>query len=332
MKVSGSILAVKDNYEGYARELQVANIDFLHVDIFQEKGEFRIEDLLKFDKSYLPLDVHLIYEKITEKDIEILNRADVRFLNVQYETLENKNTIAEIGKNFNGNFGIAITAKTPIDIIDKYIKVISQVLFMCSEPGISGAKFDECNFERINEVHEKYPSLELYADGGINNKIAERMGKLGISLIVSGSYLSRNIESLNSNAYCLKYLNEENIMVRRNMIGLNALPVLKREASFMQIINIMNEYRLGMVFVVEDNVLKGIIGDGDIRRGFMKYGEEIFKIKAEDLMNRTPFTIESNKTMKELLEKIAQLRKGIDVIPVMEDNKIIGAIDIKIGI
>ena len=100
----------------------------------------------------------------------------------------------------------------------------------------------------------------------------------------------------------------------------------------MQIINIMNEYRLGMVFVVEDNVLRGIIGDGDIRRGFIEYGEQIFKIRAEDLMNKTPFTIESNKTMNDLLEKIAQLRKGIDVIPVMENNKIIGAIDIKIGI
>lgn len=332
MEVSGSIFAVKSNYFEYAKMLKYAKVDYLHVDIIQNNKEFGIEKLLEFNDSYLPLDVHLIFKKISEKDMNILNRANVKYLNVQYENLKEKKDIVEISNKFKGNFGIAITCETPLEVIDNNINFISQVLFMCSEPGVTGAEFDSSNFQRIKNIHDRYPSLKLCVDGGINNIISEKMGKMGVSLVVSGSYLCKDFGQLNVNSYNLKYLNEKNINVKRKMMKLNSLPLVRSDTTFYEVINVMNHYRLGLVFIVDAEELKGIVADGDVRRGFIKYKENIFTKKAKDLMNQNPFVIGSDKNIEDVFRLLAFMHKGIDVIPVVENGKLIGALDLHMGL
>ncbi len=331
MKVSGSILAVKSDYFEYAKILKFAKIDCLHIDIFQDEKEFSVADTLRFDNSYPPLDVHLIFEYIPDEYIDILNKANVRYLNVQYENLLNKDDILRISDRFSGNFGISVTSGTDLNVIDKYIDNISQVLFMCSEPGISGAEFDNSNFERIESVHDKYPSLSLFADGGINNIISKRMEKLGIDMVVSGSYLCKDMGQLGMNAYSLKYMDEQGVNVTRIMIKVNFLPILTKQASFMEVINTMNHYRMGIVMVADKENLQGIISDGDIRRGFIQFGQTIFEKNAEEIMNSRPYTIDSSKNIEDIYSALLIMRKGIDVVPVVENGKLLGAVDLRIG-
>lgn len=331
MKVSGSILAVKTDYFEYAEILKFARIDCLHIDIFQDEKEFSVSDVLKFDNTYPPLDVHLIFETISDEYIDILNQANVRYLSVQYENLADKHCIKRIADNFKGDLGIAITSKTPLEIIDEYINDISQVLFMCSEPGISGARFDDSNYDRIEEIHDKYPSLNLFADGGVNNIIAKQMEKIGVEMVVSGSYLCKDMEQLGNNTYRLKYMDEQSVNVTRVMIKVNFLPIIKKDAAFMDVINVMNHYRLGLVMVVEDDMLLGIIADGDVRRGFVQFGQEIFQRRADEFMNKTPFTVDRSKSIKNIYEALLIMRKGIDVVPVTEGGLLIGAVDLRIG-
>lgn len=332
MKISGSIFAVKDNYFEYAKNLQYNYIDYLHIDLFQNsQEEFTLEDILKFDEQYLPLDVHLIYETITDRDIEILNEANVTYLNVQYENLIHKDDIIRISKNFRGYFGISITDKTDLIVVDKYINYISQVLIMCSQPGVSGAKFSEVNFERIEMIRKKYPNLNIYADGGINGEIAEKMENLGVTMVVSGSYLARNMACLNDIVYSLKYQNEDDIYLSRVMIKPSLLPIMNKDADFFEIINTMNKYRLGIVFVCEDKKLLGVINDGDIRRAYLKYRRNIFDKNAESIMNPNPFVSNVAMTIKELYYKVSLNRKGIDIVPVLDNGILVGAVDLEIG-
>lgn len=333
MKISGSIFAVKDNFFTYAKNLQYSNVDFLHIDLFQDKEEnnFVLEDILKFDEGYLPLDVHLIYHSISDRDIEILNAANVQYLNVQYETLEDKETIRAISRKFAGSFGLAITEKTGLEVVGEYIDFVQQILFMCSEPGVSGAKFSENNYERIKVCRERHPNLQLFADGGINDEISKKMNNLGIQMVVSGSFLANDIGNMEQRVYALKYANEEKIKVTRNMIPLVKLPLVDKETSFMEVVNTMNKYRMGIVFVMQGNKLLGIVTDGDIRRGFLKYEKEIFDKKAESIMNEQPFWIDSQKSVQQLFSSLFRMHRGIDIIPVMENGVLLGAVDIHMG-
>lgn len=333
MRISGSIFAVKDHYLDYARQLQYSNADYLHIDIFDDKeSDFSLQDVLQFDKTFLPLDIHLICHKIERSDIEILNRSNTQFFNIQYETLTDKEDVFYVSKHFKGNFGISITDATELEILDKYIDCISQVLFMCSEPGVSGARFSSSNFDRIRTVRNKFPNLQVFVDGGINDKIAEEMNRLGVSMVVSGSYLSAATVDLGKRVYMLRYANELDIKVSRNMIKTINLPLIDHTASFMDIITRMNQYRLGIVFVTDENEFIGVISDGDIRRGYLKYGKDIFDNDASALMNRNPFVVDRQMTMDELFSVLEQNRKGISIVPVIENGKLIGAIDLHMGV
>ena len=331
MKVSGSILAVHDNYMEYARQLKYANVDCLHIDIFQNSGEFKLEHLLDFDDKYLPLDVHLIYEDVSDEDIEVINSANVSYLNVQYENLSDKGKILDLSKRIRANFGIAYTIMTPIGEIVENLRYCSQVLFMCSEPGVSGANFDEGNYDRIREFHENHPEVTIFADGGIDNRRAEFMVALGVSMIVSGSYLCKGFEQLGVNAYSLKYKDEICIQARNKMLPIAILPIVQRGDSFERIIDVMNRHKLGLDFVLDDEVFIGVIADGDIRRGFIRFGRSIFDKKADDLMNADPYCITSDKTIKEIYEDISKIHKGIDVIPVVEDGILVGGVNLRMG-
>ena len=93
----------------------------------------------------------------------------------------------------------------------------------------------------------------------------------------------------------------------------------------------MNQYKLGVDFVVIDDVLVGVIADGDIRRGFIKYGRSIFDKKANDLMNSSPYKISGDKTIKEIYDDISRIHKGIDVIPIVENGILIGGLNLRMG-
>lgn len=332
MFVSGSIFAVKDNYRQYAELLKNACIDYLHIDIFQRDSHFRLDDLEMFKGDFLPLDLHLIYQGFSGNDIELINRSKAKFVNVQYEALADKDEIRRISGKVNAGFGIALTAETPLEIIDENINYISQVLVMCSLPGVSGAAFEEKNYERIRKIRDRYPTLRIWVDGGIDNRIAERVGKLKADVIVSGSYLCRDLKNIYSLAYKLKYMNEDNVKVTRNMLHLNELPIVGKSAEFPDVIMEMNRYRMGAVLVLERGELAGIITDGDVRRGIEAYGKEIFEKKAFEFMNTLPFSIDAERTMEEVFESLTRKQKRTDFIPVVEKGKLIGALDLHVGL
>ena len=77
----------------------------------------------------------------------------------------------------------------------------------------------------------------------------------------------------------------EDVMKRDN------LPIVSRDSSIKEIINIVSKARLGLAVVQENSSIIGIITDGDIRRAMEEFEETFFSLKAEDLMSPYPKTI-----------------------------------------
>jgi pentose-5-phosphate-3-epimerase/CBS domain-containing protein len=329
MLVSGSIFAVKDNFLDYAEQLKFANADYLHIDLFQNSNDFKLEHILIFDETQLPLDIHLIYEEIDDDIIDIINKSTAVYLTVQYENMRDKHNCIKKIKKFKGSVGIALTPKTNTEVIREYIDDINHVLIMCSEPGITGAQFNDQCYEIIRRLRNNYPNLKLHADGGIEAGIAEKMNTLGVSLVISGSYLAKNVHNLHQNIYKLKYSNEEGISVKRNMTKLHQLPVITKNTFFMDVITCINQGKIGNCLVVDDNKLLGMITDGDIRRAYLKYKKDVFEVAASEIMNDHPFVVDGSMTMGELHEYLANTRKWwIRVVPVIENDELIGAVEL----
>lgn len=86
----------------------------------------------------------------------------------------------------------------------------------------------------------------------------------------------------------------------------------------------MTDSKLGIVCIVEDNLLKGVITDGDIRRKLLnvqKPFSAFFTDYAIDHSISKPITCSENDTLKFAIELMEE--KQIWDLPVLDDNGIL---------
>ena len=87
------------------------------------------------------------------------------------------------------------------------------------------------------------------------------------------------------------------------------LPTTNSNATIKEVIQRITEGKLGLVVVLDENKIKGIITDGDIRRAMESREKEFFNLFAKDLMSLDPKLIDANE-------------KLITASTIMSENKI----------
>ena len=66
------------------------------------------------------------------------------------------------------------------------------------------------------------------------------------------------------------------------------LPIISSQATIKEVIQRISEGKLGLVVIIDNNKIMGIITDGDIRRTMESREKDFFNLKAEDLMSSQP--------------------------------------------
>ena len=115
-------------------------------------------------------------------------------------------------------------------------------------------------------------------------------------------------------------------LVKEVMIDLAKTPRSSPKTMLKEALEIMDQNRLGIVCIVDaDNILQGIITDGDIRRMLTRVQKPLAAILADDVIAhavREPFTVGINAKLHEALD-IMQQRQIWD-LPVIDKDKLIG--------
>ncbi|MDC3285425.1 KpsF/GutQ family sugar-phosphate isomerase [Flavobacteriaceae bacterium] len=75
------------------------------------------------------------------------------------------------------------------------------------------------------------------------------------------------------------------------------LPTTNSNATIKEVIQRITEGKLGLVVVLDENKIQGIITDGDIRRAMESREKEFFGLFAKDLMSLDPKLIEANEKL-----------------------------------
>ena len=104
------------------------------------------------------------------------------------------------------------------------------------------------------------------------------------------------------------------------------LPIAAPSLGFTDCLTVMNEGRMGVALVMENNQLQGIITDGDIRRALTKNGAETLTKTAQDLMTRHPKTINQNEFLSHA-ESFMKEKKIHSLIAVDDQNQVVGLIE-----
>lgn len=108
------------------------------------------------------------------------------------------------------------------------------------------------------------------------------------------------------------------------------LGVCSPDTVMKDIVLLMNEKRLGILCVMEEDKLVGVITEGDIRRA-ISHEEDFFKFSAKDIMTRKYKSVESEMLASEVLSHMEEGDYQISVMPVfdsLDKNKFVGIVRI----
>ena len=219
MRVSGSFLSLdytnKDLLLENIKRLEKSSAQFVHYDIMDGKFVERKtydHNLVKFvnDNTNLMADVHLMIEN-PDKVVDDYIQAGADILTIHYESLPMDRLVKTLKyiKSKTVLAGIAINPETPVYKIKDLIRdeLVDVVCVMGVKPGAGGQEFIPGSAEKVAEVREMSNSVYIAIDGGVNAKTAKILRKLGVDILVSGSYLfnakdiRKAVKSLKGNDY-----------------------------------------------------------------------------------------------------------------------------------
>ena len=109
----------------------------------------------------------------------------------------------------------------------------------------------------------------------------------------------------------------------------DALALCKADTSMEDIVILMSEKKLGVVCVMneENNILVGIITEGDIRRA-LSHKEEFFKLKAKDIMTTKYTKVDKEEMATQALSIMEDRPHQINILPVFDKDEFVGVIRI----
>jgi len=85
--------------------------------------------------------------------------------------------------------GVALNPSTPLSFVEEIIDDIDMLVVMTVNPGFGGQRFIESMLEKIKKASlmAKERNIFLQVDGGVNEKNADEIKKMGANVLVAGS-------------------------------------------------------------------------------------------------------------------------------------------------
>lgn len=327
MKISASIYSNKDmSLKALVNELDSVKIDMLHIDFNDEKTEInKIEnDIREIRKiSSTPLDLHIISKNPSKYD-DFIKRNKIEFVTYQLENINEEFLISEINQT---SFGIAITSNTDFKLFKNYEKFCDFILLMTTTPGESGGSFNHINFKKIRDFKNEFPSKRVYVDGGVNDEIAFILRILGVSSVVSGSFLVKNNIPKSLLKLRSSVINSK-LKVKEFMISRDESPIVTFNSSLLETLVKIEDYNFGFTLVEDENKkFIGIVSMADIRKYIINNQNINLKENIKNVINKNPIVIYDDDDINKMLETTQNREFLISFIPVLnKKNRIVGCV------
>ena len=198
MKISASILSIKEDLKNNIKKLDNSNIEYLHLDImdniFVPNFTWDIDEIKELlDGTKTKKDVHLMVKDVI-KYIDDYSKLNPEFITFHLEAVDNVLEVINYIKSKNIKVGISIKPNTTVENLKEYLPLIDLVLIMSVEPGFGGQTFIESSLDKIEELYNirennNYSYL-IEVDGGINSDNIKKLNKCDIAVV--GSYITNN--------------------------------------------------------------------------------------------------------------------------------------------
>ena len=106
----------------------------------------------------------------------------------------------------------------------------------------------------------------------------------------------------------------------------NNLPIVNSNSKISDTLMQISRTKMGIAVVIEDDMIVGVVTDGDIRRTMQRDQEHFFQLTVKDLMNTNPKLIEEDAKLSQA-EEVMRQNNIKSLIVVNKENKLMGVID-----
>ncbi len=144
--------------------------------------------IMKWIKSKLPIDVHLMIEHPWEF-FEDFVKAGGDSITIHQEVCEDLRENLEKIRDLGVKAGVSIKPKTGVDSIKDVLSLVDQVLVMTVEPGFGGQKFMPDMMSKVSELRDMGFEKDIAIDGGVNGETAKVCRDAGANVLIAGSYI-----------------------------------------------------------------------------------------------------------------------------------------------
>ncbi len=190
--LSPSILAADfANLERDITRVTNAGAQYIHVDVMDGHfvpnitiGPCVVESIRKITDKVL--DVHLMISE-PEKYVQAFLKAGADIITVHHECNPDIEKISEITKKYKKKLCVSINPDTPFEAVEKYANNIDMILVMSVQPGFGGQGFIESSVDKIRNLRQRYPDMDIEVDGGIKLSNLKTVTDAGANVIVAGS-------------------------------------------------------------------------------------------------------------------------------------------------
>ncbi len=147
----------------------------------------------------LPLEAHLMITN-PEQYIEDFASAGADVIIIHQEVSPHLHRLIEMIKTAGKMAAVALTPSTPIFLLEDILSLLDMVLIMTVNPGFGGQEFIPETLPKITRLRQVITQRNLHCDievdGGIHEATAPLVVKAGANLLVAGSAVYNEHESV----------------------------------------------------------------------------------------------------------------------------------------
>ncbi|NLO23385.1 MAG: ribulose-phosphate 3-epimerase [Fibrobacter sp.] len=150
----------------------------------------------------LPLDCHLMISN-PENYVEAFAKAGAHYICIHAETTNHLDRLLHRIEELGCIPAVSINPATPIESIRHSLDIVQMVLIMSVNPGFGGQKLIPYTLDKIKNLRDQKPELNIQIDGGIKLDNIQEAQNAGANIFVVGSAI---FESPDPQATCQKFV------------------------------------------------------------------------------------------------------------------------------